>query len=230
MMRALFWILLLCNVIFFAAMRWGVLPSDERAAQAQPALHEEKIRLLGAPPAALPASAPTAAPAAPPPLALEPNAPACLEWGDFSGADLARAATALSALQLGDKLGQRQIEHGISYWVYIPPLKNKAAVNKKIDQLKTRGIEEYFVMQDEGPWLNAISLGVFRTQEAAQDFLDKLHTKDVRSAQVGTRAGNLKATVFVLRGLDAATGARLAAIQKDFPGSELKNVSCALTK
>lgn len=230
-MKALVWILLLGNMIFFAALQWGGLLGDEPAAQVHPPLHEEKINLLSAPPSkstALAASAPEPTPApgnTPAPPAAEAS---CMEWGEFSGADLTRATAALSALQLGDKLSQRQVEYAIGYWVYIPPQKDKAAVNQKVVQLKARGIDEYFVVPDAGPWLNAISLGVFRTQEAAQHFLDELRqTKGVRSAQVGERASKLKTTVFVLNGLDARAAAGIAEIQKDFAGSELKDVTCA---
>ena len=141
---------------------------------------------------------------------------------------MTRAMAALSALQLGDKLSQYQVERAISYWVYIPPLKSKAAVTQKIAQLKERGIAEYFVVPDAGPWLNAISLGVFKTQEAAQHFLDDLRqAKHISSAQMGERASKLKTTVFVLNEPDAATVAELTKIQKDFSGSTLKDVSCA---
>ena len=234
-MKALVWILLLGNVIFFAVMQWGgLLAADEQAAQAQPPLHEEKISVLsapqGKPAAALPASAPAPVPAsveAPAALTAKPDV-SCMEWGEFSGADLARATAALSALQLGDKLSQRQVEYAIGYWVYIPPMKDKAAVNQKIAQLKARGIDDYFVVPDAGPWLNAISLGVFKTREAAQHFLDELrNSKGVRSAQIGERASKLKVTLFVLNGLDAKTGTELARIQKDFAGSELKDIPCA---
>ena len=226
-MRTLFWILLLGNVIFFAAMQWGGgLIADERLAQAQPALHEEQIRLLTAP-VTEPAEAPVMA-AESMPFAIKSDTPVCLEWGDFSGADLTRATAALSALQLGDRLSQYQVEHAIGYWVYIPPLKNKAAVTQKIAQLKERGVEEYFVVSDAGPWLNAISLGVFKTQEAAQNFLDDLQqTRDIRTAQIGERASKFKTTVFVLNGPDAATMAELTRMQQGFPGSTLKNVPCA---
>ncbi len=225
-MRTLFWILLLGNVIFFAAMQWGGgLIADERLAQTQPALHVEKIRLL---------TAPLIEPAEPPvvaadvtPTATRSDELVCLEWGDFSGADLKRATAALSALQLGDKLSQHQVEHSIGYWVYIPPLENKAAVTQKIAQLKARGIDEYFVVPDAGPWLNAISLGVFKTQEAAQSFLDDLErTRDVHTAKLGERSSKFKTNVFVLNGPDAATLAELTEVQKDFPGSTLKNAPC----
>lgn len=248
-MKALFWILLLVNILFFAVMHWGrSLVSDEPVVQIQPPLHEEKIRLLSTPPvaptppatapiAALPASTPAnipantpvaaAVPVAPPaPFVPSPNTLSCMEWGDFSGADLERSTAALSALQLGDKLSQRQIEHSVGYWVYIPPLKDKAAVNQKIAQLKVRGIEEYFVVQDKGPWLNAISLGIFKTPETAQHFLDSLRTKDVRSARTGERNNKFNTTLFVLNELDTATVAKLTEIQKDFPGSSLKNIPC----
>ena len=239
-MKKLVWILLLGNLVFFAAMQWGgLLVADEPAARIQPLLHEEKISLLNTPqsdpvavlpasaPAAIPASAPVATPATKPAqLAAKPDTQ-CIEWGDFSGTDLTRATAALSALQLGDKLSQRQIEYNIGYWVYIPPVKDKAALAKKLAQLKARGVTEHFVVSEAGPWQNAISLGVFKTQEAAQNFFDDLHTRGVRSAQVGERASKLKATIFVLNGLDAATGTGLAEMQKNFAGSELKKIPCA---
>jgi len=154
----------------------------------------------------------------------------CLEWGDFSGSDLARAKAALSALQLADKLGQRQIEQDIGYWVYMPPLRNKAAVKRKIGELKTLGITEYFVVQGSGHWMNAISLGVFKTREAAENFLHALNTKGVRTARVGERASKLITTVFVLNKIDAETEIKLKAMQKDFVGSELNSVPCGLTR
>jgi hypothetical protein len=239
MMRTLFWILLLANALFIAATQWGWISAAEQGTQAQPPLHEEKIRLADLPqpaPAAVePAPTPVSAPVAvsepvevPPPsrAPAKPNVQACMEWGEFSGADLKRATAALREFQLGDRLGQRHVEQSIGYWVYIPPLRDKAAVAQKIAQLKARGVEEYFVVPESGPWLNAISLGVFKTREAAQGFLEELRTKDVRTAQVGERASKLKATVFVLNGLDDAAAAKVAAIQKDFSGSELKKIPC----
>jgi hypothetical protein len=149
-----------------------------------------------------------------------------MEWSDFSGADLKRASAALAALPLGGKLSQRPIEYNIGYWIYIPPLKDKAHINQKIAQLKERGVEEYFVVQEAGEWQHAISLGVFKSEDAAQKFLESLAAKDVHSAKIGERASKLKATVFVLNGLDEQTVAKLTELQKDFPASELKKMAC----
>jgi hypothetical protein len=220
-MRALFWVLLVANIIFFTVMQRGGWPSgDEQAVRAQPALHEDKIRLLDMREMATGAEA---APAS----AMLAHTGVCLEWGEFSGTDLARATAALSTLQLGDKLGQREVEHNIGYWVYIPPLKDKVAVGQKIAQLKARGVQEYFVVTESSDWHNAISLGVFKTQEAAQGFLANLRTKGVISAQAGERASKFKVTTFTLNGVDSGVESKLTALQKDFAGSELKNVPCA---
>lgn len=250
-MRTAFWLVLLANVILFALIQQGGLwraeeffavHPNESAVQAQPPLHEEKIRLLEAPQGMPAPAAPAPAQPAVPhgfssnlqlsmsissPVATRTYGPVCLEWGDFSGADLKLAMAALSALQLGSKLDSRQVEQIIRYWVYIPPLSSKAKVNQKVEQLKVRGVGEYFIVQDAGPWRNAISLGVFKTQEAAQNYLNVLRGKDVRSARVGERAGKQKATRFILNGVNTATEARLTSMQKDFPGSELKNFPCA---
>lgn len=230
MLKKLFWVLLAGNAIFFAAMQWGGLLTDEPDAPSPRPLHEEKIRLLGAPPpsaATPPASKPMAPASGPAPASASgAEARTCMEWGEFSGADLARATAALGELQLGERLGRREVEYSIGYWVYIPPLKDKVAVAQKIEQLKARGVTEYFVVQEAGAWLNAISLGVFKTREAAENFVNQLKTRDVRSAQVGERSSRLKVTMFVLNGLDAATAGRLAALHGDFPGSELREVSC----
>lgn len=187
--------------------------------------------------APVPASHPPESPAKPDSVkdvaaaaAVKRGALACLEWGDFSGPDLARATAVLSALQLADKSSRRQIEQDIGYWVYFPPLKNKAAVKRKIAEIKALGIREYFVVQGSGRWHNTISLGVFKTQEAAQSFLHGLNAKGVHTAQVGERASKLKSTIFVLRGMDAVTVSKLTAMQSDFPGSALNNVPCALTR
>jgi hypothetical protein len=185
--------------------------------------------------APVPASSPSESPAKPDSVqdvaaaAVKPSAPGCLEWGDFSGPDLARATAALSAMQLTDKLGQRQIEQDIGYWVYFPPLGNKAAVNRKIAEIKTLGVSEYFVVPGSGRWKNAISLGVFKTREAAQSFLHGLHAKGVHTARVGERASKLMSTIFMLHGVDAATASKLTAMQNDFPGSTLNNVPCAIS-
>lgn len=229
-MKWLFGLLLLASLLFFAFMQWGdVLLGDGSNTQPQQALNEEKVKLLKAPPAVqTPASSPsiTQTPASSPPVIQTAAGTACMEWGEFSGSDLTRATAALEALKLGDTITQRQIEHSSGYWVYIPPLKTRAEVDKKITQIKALGVEEYFIVQEAGKWHNAISLGVFRTGDAAQKFLAKLREKGVKSAMVGERVSKLLLTVFVLKNPEAETAAKVVELQNEFTGSELKAVAC----
>lgn len=221
-MKVMLGILLFANVIFFAVMRGDWL-GDSATEIAQPALNDSKIHLLNAPPK-LPVSSAVAIEE--PHKIAENSAPLCMEWSDFSGTDLKRASDALAGLALGEKLSQHVVEYSIGYWVYIPPLKDKAATNQKIAQLKARGIDEYFIVQEDGEFQHAISLGIFKTKDAAQKYLDSLNAKDVRSAKVGERASKLKATVFVFSEISAHVADQLSALQKDFPASELKKTDC----
>ncbi|OIR16056.1 hypothetical protein GALL_35610 [mine drainage metagenome] len=173
-----------------------------------------------------PVPTPTSTPA-PAAAATAPPKPAnCAEWGEFSGDDLTRAQQALALMKLGDNLTERAVERNHGYWVYIPPLKKRASVEKKIAQLKERGVKDYFVVQEKGKWQNAISLGVFGTQDAADKYVAMLRTKDVRTAKVGERMSKLKYTVFVIKDLDSGAADKLNALQKEFPDSELKLSVC----
>ena len=234
----------------------GMLTVDADAVTAQAPLNADKIKLLAmqplsasapvsavsgvpltlspiasAPAAAAAVSAPAAAaPAVSAPVAVAPpaapKAASCAEWGEFSGDDLARAQKALTTLALGDKLTQRSVEQDHGYWVYIPPMKKRAQIEKKIAQLKEHGVKDYFVVLEKGRWLNAISLGVFKSNEAAQNFLDTLDTKALGPVKLGIRKSKLKFTVFVMKGLDAGMVDKLNALQKGFPDSELKVSAC----
>ncbi len=241
-------LLLAANLALFAWMQWGgALMGEGGNASVQPALNSDKVKLMDMQPALGPGStpvsavsgvaltlsplpAPSSAPAASMPVAAAPLLPpkqvSCAEWGEFSGHDLARAQEALATLQLGDKLSQRSVEHNQGFWVYIPPAKKHAEVEKKIAQLKARGVKDLFVVQEKGKWLNAISLGVFRTRDAAQKYLVVVRGKGVDSARLGERASKLKFTVFVMKRLDGGMADRLSALQKGFPDSELRVLAC----
>jgi hypothetical protein len=108
----------------------------------------------------------------------------------------------------------------------MPPLKAKADVDRKVNELKALGVTEFFVVQDAGQWRNAISLGIFRTEDAAQAFLAKLKERGVRTAVAERRENFLKQVVFHVREPNDVTVARLTVIQQEFPGSEIKAGPC----
>ncbi len=232
-MKWLFGLLLTVNLIFFAYMQWGeILTGENNNLLHQPALNAEKLKLLVAPPPEVraPAPLPTVAPLPPsvPVVSQVPptNDTACLEWGEFSGGDLKRANSALAKLNLGDQLSQRQVDYISGYWAYIPPSRTRAEIDKKVSVLKARGVADYFIVQEPGKWHNAISLGVFKTNEAAQKFVDKLAAKGIKTPVVGERKSKLKFTVFVLKKPDVAVIEKVAELHRKFDGSELRSAVC----
>jgi SPOR domain len=232
MMKWLFWIVLLANLIFFSFIQWGeLLIGENKDLKHKPPLNVEKIKLLGEPTAA-----PAPAPALSVPSAVlatsqdqQAFTDVCMEWGEFSGTDSVRATAALATLKLTDKLAQRQTEYAVGYWVYIPPAKNRAEMDKNIAELKAHDIKDYFTVQDAGKWKGAISLGVFKTDNAARKVFDTLRAKGVKNAAMGELMSKFKLTVFVLKSPDAATIEKMVTLQQEFAGSAVHLVACDKT-
>jgi hypothetical protein len=225
MMKWLFWLLLLANLMFFSFIQWGeILTGENKNLKLQPSLNVEKIKLLDAPNLA-PANSLSSSV-----LATSQDQRAftdvCLEWGEFSGADSVRATASLTTLKLTDKLTQRQTEYAIGYWVYLPPAQTRVEMDKNIAELKTHNVKDYFTVQDAGPWKNAISLGVFKTDKAARKAFDSLRAKGVKTAVMGELMSKFKLTVFVLRSPDVASIEKMVTLQQKFAGSAVHLVAC----
>lgn len=214
-MRAIFLLLVAANLALFAWSRYTAAPegaSDREPLRRQ--ISPEKIRILSGPElAGLPAFKPR--PEVPP--------KACVEWGGFALAEAPRAEQALEPLALGARLAQNRTEETAGWWVFIPPQGSRPGALKKTAELKSLGIDDFFVVQDEGKTRWAISLGVFRTEEAAKSRLEALRARGVRSAQTGERETQVAKLWFQVRGADAATQAKLKDLAQGFPGTELRD-------
>ena len=221
-MRALFLLMVLANVAFFAWARYGSPP--EPVADPAPLgrqIDPEQLKILSpAEVAAIPAlqNPPAKAPA---PLL----ASWCLEWGSFTLADAPRAEKALEPLALGARLAQRRTEETAGWWVFIPPQANRQAALRKAAELKALGVEDYFIVVDESPFHWALSLGVFRTEEAARARLFALRGQGVRSAQIGRRETVVPKVWLQVKSVDPALENRLKEIARQVEGSELRSCS-----
>ena len=222
-MRTLFLLLVALNLALYAWPRYYATPDS--AADAEPLRREinpKGIRLLEGPElAGLPVLKPKPAEEAPPSaLAAAGN---CLEWGGFSVAEAPRAAQALEPLALGARLSQRRSDEKAGWWVFIPPQPNRATALKKAAELKSLGIDDFFVLQDEGKLRWAVSLGVFSSEEAARNRLEALRVKGVRSAQTGERESQVVKISFQVRNPDAALQAKLKELSRASPGTEIRD-------
>jgi hypothetical protein len=212
-MRTAFFVLVLANVALFAYFWTGA--GDEAKGEAQiiaQQLNPEKIRLLGAEQASALVNKPEPVKAT----------AACLEWGAFSGGDVTRAAQALDPLELGAKLAQRRLEEVAGFWVYIAPLGSRQVALQKAAELKRLGVDDYFVVADDPKWRFAVSLGVFKTEDAAKARLGAVRAKGVKSAVVGARETQLSKIYYQVREADATLADKLNALKQGFPGSEVR--------
>lgn len=203
-MKALVFLLVLGNLLFYAfsAGYFGHAerPDAERLGQQ---VQPERMRIVsrGEPPAAPAKKAPE--PAAPAPVeepakaeeaaAVAEAKPAtgseCLVWDRLSIGDADRLASALNDKFADYKFVRRAVNgEGGAWWVYIPPLADKAEADKKAGELRGLGITDFFPIQ-EGPNRLAISLGVFTAEKGAQERLADLKARGVRSARLSVRPG-----------------------------------------
>ncbi|HCA27446.1 MAG TPA: hypothetical protein DEP05_07390 [Betaproteobacteria bacterium] len=208
----LFLLLLIANLFFWGYQTFGRSPLVKPLNDHTP-LNRHKIQLLTA------AQAQRLTPVATPPV--------CLEWGSFSENQAQQALQRLNQLHLGNRLSWRKHNARRAYWVYIPPQSTRQAAILKLKQVRAFGITDGFIVQDGASWQNAISLGVFKTQAAADNYERQLKSKGVHSATVGPHEPAAAKTVFQIRGADDATMKQLVQLKLDFPGSTVKAVDCA---
>ena len=93
--------------------------------------------------------------------------PRCYALGPFKEESSLKSVR-LDLKTLGIEAKKRhQIGRELSgYWIYIPPLPNRAEAKKVVSMLKGKGVKDYLIVS-AGVKKNAISLGFFSTREGA---------------------------------------------------------------
>jgi hypothetical protein len=223
-LKLIFWSLLSINGLLFAYGQGylGNFKGNEREpARLRSQVAPDKLVLL---------SAASAAAAAAPPAPLEPApaAPetiACIEIGPFNGADARRFDALLAPLGLGQRKSTVSVPSTeiSSHIVHIPSLGSKENADKKAEELKNMGVSNYFIISDNSPMKWAISLGVFKSENAAKTLLAALNKQGVTSARILGRTSNATRLNYQLRDLDAGTKAKIEAIVERFPSQDARS-------
>lgn len=179
-MKRVFAVLLLANAGLAMWGLWYRAPSDEQR-HARPPINAQHMRLLSEPGV-------TPAPRSTAPLSpLQPGMarPFCFSVGPFADETKMQETLALlrGPIWQGHARDEAQRVPGV-YRVYLPPAPTLAAAEAKRKDLTHLGIREHYLIQEHDK-KNAISLGVFSTDEAAHRLAAKLAGKGIR-AQVET--------------------------------------------
>jgi hypothetical protein len=223
--RVAFFLLLLANLVFFAWAYVGTGRVSDEPQLMEQQLNPQEIRLLSSDQVAKLAAERAKQIAERPRPSPRPSAIACLEFGAFNAGDAPRVQQALEPLALGSRLSQRRADEIASYWVYIPPLRSRQSANLKAAELKRLGVDDFFIVQEDSKFRLAISLGVFKTEEAANGRLADLSKKGVRTARVGPKETSVQKVYFSIREVPDALVTRLNDIRQGFPNTELKDCS-----
>jgi hypothetical protein len=218
-LKFIFWTLVAINGALFAYGRGylGHFSGNEHEPQRmQNQLNADKLAVIPADKATAPVVA------AAEPTEKKAETLACLEVGTFLIADARKFEIKLEPLQLGDRQSRHNLPGTeVSSWiVYIPPQGSKEGADKKAGELRGLGVTNYFVMSDSPTMKWGISLGVFRTEGAAQNQLAALMKQGVRSARIAPRMSGSKQLAFQFRDVDADLKTKLDTIRAGFPGTE----------
>ena len=212
-LRTVLLLLLLANLTFFGYTRLDSTGGGEAvrlADQVQP----DKIQLLT--PQQVAALGPGKVAAL---------ADVCLEWGPIAEGDRARSLAEFEPLALGKLLTQRRVETSTAFWVYLPPVANRADAERRAADAKARGASDVSIVEN-GPQRHAVSLGAFVTEDAAKARLADVERLGVANARLGPRQQVVASTLFVIRDPQAPVIARLRELVPAYPGSEAKIGNC----
>lgn len=214
-MRTLFVVLLIANGAFFvlaAGYAGRYLPDGREPERMAQQISPEKIRVLP-----IDAPAKSAATAS----GLPARAVACVEFGGFSGDEARRVETQLDQIGITARLNVRKSEEQASYIVYLPPFPTRAAADSAAAELRRIGVNDFFIIQDAGPFKLAISLGVFRNEDAAKAELTTLSQLGVKNAKSGERSTSVLKNYYQVRNVDQDLLSRLNELRSQYPGSDL---------
>lgn len=225
-MKVLVFLLVLANLLFYAFSTGliGTGGSNESGRVGQQ-LHPDRIRIVasGEAPAAVPDAPVEAVESESEAGAPAAAVPACLRWASVTKIEAERVGRVISGGFADFSLEQKAVSaEGSGWWVHMPAQANRAAADKKAQELKALGVTDYFIVQD-GVSRNAISLGIFSTEKGAKEHLAKLQAQGVRSARVGTRPdkeGNLQLEV---RGPEERKALLLTALAEALPKNPPKD-------
>ncbi len=153
---------------------------------------------------------------------------ACRALGGLTIAEASQLTNWLANREDAPIVDQRSQVGAKSWWVYIPPLQNSVQAEKKGDELSKLGAKDYQIVRDRGPNEHAISLGLFKSEERAKEFLASLQKKNIKSARIQVREADGDRVIVEMRGKAESLGTVLENLPEEF--SRAKTMACSGAK
>lgn len=145
----------------------------------------------------------------------------CLRLSDLTVPEADRLEKLVARKLPKSKIDRSQIAGRTSYWVHIPALPSKKEADSKVAELKALGVDDLFVMPEDGPTPRAISLGVFSLREGAESLMETLRGKGVRTARLVERVDKPTSVTLEIRGDEAKPGSLRQSVADALPAKKL---------
>lgn len=187
-LRTIFFLLVLGNLLLFA---WGQGYFGRTGSGGEPERLTAQID---------PGRLQIAGKGAPPANRVEPPREACRALAGLEREAADKLVALLSGQEAKFRIEQRPFNEPQSWWLHIPPSPNSAQAEKKAAELSRLGVKDFFVVREDGPNQYAISLGLYKNEASAKDYLEVLNKKKVKSARIQVREAAGDRIVVEVRG------------------------------
>jgi hypothetical protein len=238
-LKFVFWALLGANGILLAygqgllgqpaeGAREPARLKNQLAPERMQQLTPTQARLMAASVTPVPPAEAPVPPPEPAPAPVTQNLVACVQAGPFSTADARRFEARVARLGLASRQSRIEMpfQEVTSRLVYLPPNGGREGAQRRVAELKERGVTNFFIMQnDTSPLRHAISLGVFKSDGAAQKLLADLQRQGVRGVRILPRGPQVTRAGYQYRQIDAAERDRLTGIADNYSGVALTRCS-----
>jgi hypothetical protein len=211
MLRWLFWLLLLANLVLLTLLPgplpWTATLEPQRLLQQ---VQTESLKLLPNP------RNNDSSKAAP---TVEP----CVEIGDFSTTAAAKFESRLAKLKLPSLPLKQQVQPPQASLVFIPPQSDEASANRRIAKLRALGFTDVSVVREPLARRWGISVGLFTSPELAAAQLENLKKAGIADARIEEHPINSARFAYQLKGYAGEDKPELKALIAEFSGTALRS-------
>jgi hypothetical protein len=206
-MKWMTWILLIANLavagFFFWRDYWPQAASD----QSMP-MNVERLRLRSQ-------AASGEQKDAPQPRVPESEA-LCVEWRSLNRDEFVKVRDQLKAMAGERVMSFTEVPLETRYWVVFPPLPSPESAVAKLNELVAAGLTDVSLVKD-GDSRNAISLGLYTSDEAARRRVRELEDKGVLGTRIEVQPLQGANYYFVIRSDDPDALKNLGEIKQAYP-------------
>ena len=149
----------------------------------------------------------------------------CVEWRGLSRNEFARAREQLKNVVSERVMSFAEMPVNTRYWVIFRPLPSAESAALKLSEFNAAGLRDGFVVKD-GTWQNAISLGLYNSDEAARRRVREVEAQGVMGARIEQQPMQDTDFYFIIRSEDGDTLKNLNEIKTAYPNSQLTRVAC----